>query len=242
MSSRQRIVLVVELALVLGFVSVVSAQPAATEEGFVSVFNGNDLSGWTPMEAMSWSAKDGVLSCSGEGHGWLRSDKEYQNFTLRLEYRILKDGNSGVFIRATEKGNPAFTGMEVQIADDHGKEPTKAATGALYDAVAPAKNMSKPAGEWNQVEITCKGRQMSTTLNGQKLWEIDLDDATLNATIAEEDRARYARELQKARAEDKPPPFREDRQLSKRAPKGFLGLQNHGTPVQFRNIRIKVLQ
>jgi hypothetical protein len=132
--------------------------------------------------------------------------------------------------------------MEVQIADDQGKEPTKATTGALYDAVAPAKNMSKLAGEWNQVEITCKGRQMSVAMNGQKLWAIDLDDPTLNAEIVEADRSRFAKEFQQARAEGKPIPPREDRQLSKRAAKGFIGLQNHGTPVQFRNIRIRVLE
>jgi hypothetical protein len=82
------------------------------EEGFVPLFNGKDLTGWHVMGTPAWKVEDGVLVCTGEGGGWLRSDKQYENFVLRLEFRISKGGNSGIFIRSALEGNPAFTGME----------------------------------------------------------------------------------------------------------------------------------
>ena len=66
---------------------------------------------------------------------------------LELEYAINDGGNSGVFIHSALEKNPAFTGHEMQILADYGKEPKKFTTGSLYDVVAPAKNMSKPHGE-----------------------------------------------------------------------------------------------
>ena len=84
---------------------------------------------------------------------WLRTEKAYGDFTLDFEYAINKSGNSGVFLRSALEKNPAFSGHEMQILDDHGRAPAKFTSGSLYDVVAPAKNMSKPAGDWNQVHI-----------------------------------------------------------------------------------------
>jgi hypothetical protein len=178
------------------------------EEGFVLLFNGKDLTGWHVMGTPAWKVEDGVLVCTGEGGGWLRSDKQYENFVLRLEFRISKGGNSGIFIRSALEGNPAFTGMEVQILDDHGRQPTPHTTGAIYDAVAPKKNMSKPAGEWNFVEIICSGPWVVVAMNGEEIVRVNMD---------------------------------EHPKLKDRLRKGYIGLQNHGSRVEFRNIRIKEL-
>ena len=78
-------------------------------------------------------------------------------------------GNSGVFLRSGLEKNPAFTGHEMQILDDNGREPKKFTTGSLYDVVAPSKNMSKPAGQWNSARITTQGSRIQVWLNGEAI-------------------------------------------------------------------------
>jgi len=200
-------------------------EPILTEQekqkGFVPLFNGKDFTGWKVL-GKPWLIENGVMICPGKGYGWVRTEKHYKDFILRLEYKISKGGNSGIFIRAAEKGNPAFSGMEVQILDDYGRKPTVHTAGALYGAVAPCKNMSKPAGEWNQVEITCKGSRVKMVMNGVTLYDIDMDDPELNARIMT-----YKGHGAKP--------------LNTRVREGYIGLQNHGARVEFRKIRIKIL-
>jgi len=192
----------------------------AAEKGWVSLFNGKDLAGWTvtadePGHEETWQVKEGVIQCGQKGGSWLRSNEEYEDFILSLEYKISERGNSGIFIRSAKEGNPAFTGMELQILDDHGEEPERHHTGAIYASVAPSKNMSKPAGEWNKVTIFCIGRRVIDVMNGEKIIDVNLDDYTV-------------------RLENHEP-------LSRRLPKGFIGLQNYGNLAWFRNIKIKPL-
>ena len=84
--------------------------------------------------------------------------------------------NSGIFLRAGRTGNPAFSGMELQILSDAGKPADVHSTGSLYGAVAPTKNMAKPDGEWNQVEITAIKREVTAIWNGEKILDVQLDD------------------------------------------------------------------
>ena len=104
------------------------------------LFNGRDLAGWVPMLGGEWRVERGVLvgrngvdwTTNPEKSGsWLRTAKEYSNFTLELEYAINTRGNSGVFLRSALEKNPAFTGHEVQILDDHGRAPAKYTSGSL---------------------------------------------------------------------------------------------------------------
>ena len=149
-------------------------------QGTVTLFNGRDLGGWVIMHGGEWSVEDGAIvarngtnwTTNPEKSGsWLRTEKEYGDFALEFEYAINARGNSGVFIRSALEKNPAFSGHEMQILDDHGREPRKSTTGALYDVVGPSKNMSKPAGEWNQAKITTHGPRIEVTLNGEKIVE-----------------------------------------------------------------------
>ena len=151
------------------------------------LFNGRDLDGWVSMYGGEWSVVDGVLigkngtnwSTNPEKSGsWLRTAKEYSDFVLEFEYAINQNGNSGVFIRSGLEKNPAFTGHEMQILDDHGREPKKSSTGALYDVVAASKNMSKPAGEWNKTRITCTGKRIQINLNGEDIVDYQTDRLT----------------------------------------------------------------
>jgi hypothetical protein len=152
-----------------------------------SLFNSRDLSGWVQMHSGEWKVEDGVLiGRNGQGWttnpeksgSWLRTEKSYGDFILELEYAINARGNSGIFVHSALEKNPAFTGHEMQILDDAGREPKKSTTGALYDVVAASKNMSKPTGEWNQVRIECKGPRIQITMNGQPI----IDYITSRAT------------------------------------------------------------
>ncbi|HWH72370.1 MAG TPA: DUF1080 domain-containing protein [Candidatus Sulfotelmatobacter sp.] len=151
------------------------------------LFNGRDLTGWVAMHGGQWSIENGVLighdgtnwSTNPQVSGsWLRTEKEYGDFVLELEYAINAKGNSGIHFRAGLEKNPSFTGYEMQILDDAGREPKKTTTGSLYDVVVPTKNMSKPAGEWNKVRITCKGNRIQVNLNGEDIIDFQGDRRT----------------------------------------------------------------
>jgi len=191
---------------------------AERKDGWFPLFNGVDLTGWkaTGGHPEAFYVKDGVIECDGSGGGWLKTDKQFENFILRIEYKLSKGANSGIAIRALPQGNPAFSGMEIQLLDDHGKPPTAHMTGAIYDSVAPTQNTSKPAGEWNEMEITCNNRQVKVALNGTEIVSANLDDYTTSI--------------------NNQTPLRE------RATCGFIELQDHtGHHLWFRNIRIRDL-
>ena len=86
---------------------------------FHSLFNGKDLAGWVVVETEpgKWHVQDGELVIDKAHGGWIRTDREYADFVLKLEFNLTPGGNSGVFIRAPEKGNGAFAGMEIQMLD-----------------------------------------------------------------------------------------------------------------------------
>jgi hypothetical protein len=169
------------MGLILGITMGCSTpQPRAMSQ---SLFNGRDLSGWVVMHGGEWSVEDGALvgrngenwSTDPEVSGsWLRSEREYQDFILDFEYAI--HGNSGVFLRSARDKNPAFTGYEMQILSDHGRDPAIWSAGGLYDVVAASRNMSRPAGEWNQVRILYEGYRIQIIWNGELV--VDFDEAT----------------------------------------------------------------
>jgi hypothetical protein len=147
------------------------------------LFNGRDLTGWVVTHGGEWSVEGGILvgrnganwSTDPEVSGsWLRTEREYGDFILDLEYAI--EGNSGVFLRSALEKNPAFTGYEMQIVSDHGRPPSKGSAGSLYDVVAATRNMSRLAGEWNKVRILCEGERIQVIWNGELT--LDFEEAT----------------------------------------------------------------
>jgi 3-keto-disaccharide hydrolase len=204
------------LAVALATLAFVDRAVAAE---WVSLFNGKNLDGWKAIDGpmSAWKVEDGLLYCSGGGGGWLSSDKEYADFEIELEFRVPPGGNSGVFLRAPHQGNPAFAGMEIQILDDKGREYTKLQPyqycGSLYDLEPPKTRVSKPAGEWQKMHITCSGRNVKVSLNDTPIVDADLDQY-------------------KGKLATHPG-------LTRTA--GYVGLQNHGTRLDFRNIRLREL-
>lgn len=195
--------------------------PAEAADGFVALFNGRDTEGWTTAGNISaWKAVDGELHIDkAAGNGWwLRTVKQYRDFDLRLEFNVPKGGNSGVGIRGSTTGDPAFTGFEVQIFDSHGQQPAVNVCGAVYGAIAPASVACKPAGEWNEYRILLVGDTLNVWLNGAQIHKDEkLDDRGFVHD-----------------PKNKSP-------LRDRLTTGHIALQDHGDPVRFRNLRIKDL-
>src|SRR5438445_9625829 len=158
----------------------------AGEDGFVRLFpNDGETKGWTvgtwndvskPMNDVHWTLKDGVLYSSKTRGNWLMSDKEYGDFILECEIKLGPKGNSGIALRAPMKGDPAFDGMELQVADFHYNEQAKDSelTGGIYRAIAPTKQVYKPT-EWNKFRIELKGDHLKVTLNAEVIQDVDLD-------------------------------------------------------------------
>ena len=188
-----------------------------------SLCNGHDLSGWKAISGplSGWHAENGVLYCDGGVGGWLATTDQYKDFELELEFRLPAGGNSGIFLRAPETGNPAFDGMEIQVLDDAAPQYAKIAPwqhcGSLY-GLAPAKlGAAKKAGEWQKYFIVCDGQRVKVTLNGTLVVDADLADYQEGKTT-----------------DGKPHPGIKRTQ-------GVVGLQNHETGIEYRNLRIRTL-
>ncbi len=165
-----------------------------TELGYQSLLGDKDLRGaegygWegaTADASSCWKLVDGVLECTGERGPWLRSLREYGDFNLRLEYKLKPGGNSGVYLRVPHKGDhrgrelaDGPSGVEVQLLDDAAEryadiKPEQFA-GSIY-AVAPANpHVSRPAGEWNTLEIDCRGTKYRVVHNGVTVIDVDAE-------------------------------------------------------------------
>ncbi len=195
----------------------------AAESGYTEIFNGKNLDGWTLVKGQGpgYVVRDGVLVCPTEGGGNLLTDKEYADFILRFEFKMEPGGNNGIGIRAPLAGDIAYSGMEIQILDhDHEKykgwlKPSQR-HGSVYDVIPASADALKPAGEWNQEEITAKGKRITVKLNGKVITDADLSTVT------------------------DPEVLKKHPGLSR--PSGRVGFLGHGSLVEFRNVRIRELK
>ena len=150
---------------------------AFAEEGFKPLFDGTGTSGWRPRNESgnnAWKVQDGILKNdikTGEHGTDLVTDAKFWNFTVRYEYMVPEDSNSGFYLRGRH---------EIQILGDSKKgQPDKGGDGAIYQHTAPSVYASKPNGEWNSAEATIVGNKISITLNGKKIHEnVEVDRAT----------------------------------------------------------------
>ena len=159
---------------------------AITELGYRSLFNGTDLTGWEGGRgdaAKCWKTEDGLLVCTGQPGTWLRSREKFGDFNLRLEYKFRPGGNSGVYVRVPEDGNHhgIGAGIEVQILDDAAErykslQPYQY-TGSLYAIVPADPRVTRPAGEWNTMEIDCRGTAYRVVNNGVVVIQADENTA-----------------------------------------------------------------
>ncbi len=195
----------------------VSAEEAG--EGFVPLFDGRDLSGWTGNMS-GYVPENGRLVVHPELEGGnLYTEKEYADFVLRFEFKLSPGANNGVGVRTPPEGDAAYEGLEIQILEDSapqywGLMPYQY-HGSVY-GIAPAKRgCLKPAGEWNTEEITLAGRRATVKVNGTTVVDADLDEATAAGTMDSRDHPGLKRKA------------------------GRIGFLGHGSALEFRRIRIK---
>jgi hypothetical protein len=207
---------------------------AAEEEGFNALFpESGTPKGWVvrqwndvskPAEGVVWKIENGVLHGGLPRGSWLMSEKEYGDFILDYQFKLGETGNSGCALRAPMKGDPAFDGLELQMADYRYNTSAKPSelTGGLYRAVAPRKQVYKPT-EWNHYRVTVKGANVQVVLNGEQILDVNLDEQL--ETVKRHD------------GTDAPA-------LKDRPRKGHIGFQElsrGGSIVEIRNAKIKVL-
>ncbi len=156
-------------------------------DGFVPMFDGKSLKGWKTTG--NWVVdENGTIALKprpGET-GWQRYDaylmteRTYKDFTIDLEFKIAKKGNSGVFFRVGDPLSPVDKGIEVQILDTHGlKNPGHHDCGGVIRTSGPSKNMAKPAGEWNRYTISCIEHHLTVELNGEQIIDLMLDESAM---------------------------------------------------------------
>jgi hypothetical protein len=190
----------------------------------IHLFNGKDLNGWTPVldqkdadPAKTWSVADGVLKCTGHPAGYIKTDREFADYTLTLEYRWAPGtagGNNGVLVHASTpralgiwpksievqllKGNAGdlwVIGTDLDVPDEATRKEGRRHKNLTDDS-------EKPVGEWNRIEITCKGDTIRVKVND------DLVNEATNCTVT----------------------------------RGAICLQSEGAPIEYRNIVLTPLR
>lgn len=208
-------------ALIGGSLLVADDTAAKAEEGFVSLFNGKDMTGWVGNTKGYYADGKGSIVCDPKKAGGnVYTEKEYGNFILRFDFKLSPGANNGLGIRAPLTGDAAYVGMELQILDDtaekyKGIQPWQR-HGSIYGIAAAKTGHLKPVGEWNSQEVIADGRHITVKLNGTTIVDVENLDTV-----------------------ETPHPREQHPGLKNE--KGHIGFLGHGDPLEFRNIRIKEL-
>ncbi|SDD35321.1 DUF1080 domain-containing protein [Niabella drilacis] len=196
------------------------------KEGFVPLFNGVDMKGWTG-NTEGYFAQEGAIVCDpsipvpeGANHN-VYTEKEYGDFVMRFEFQLTPGANNGLGIRAPLTGDAAYEGMELQILDNEAPiykdlQPYQY-HGSVYGIIPALRGYLKPVGEWNYEEVRAVGNRITVILNGKTIVDGDIAKASKNNT-------------------ETPDHKKHPGLLNKTGHIGFLG---HGSFVKFRNLRIK---
>jgi hypothetical protein len=209
-------------SITLAVLVIVVQSTAAWSQEWQNVLTNDAIVGWEPKGGAtkdSWTVKDGVLTCTGRAKGrtgdlmdwgiaWIGTKKDYTDFALDFEFKLPPGANSGVFIRVPKKGHPTFDGMEIQILDDFSAE---------YKGVPPIQQcgaLYKIAPPSKQtVKPAGQWNHMRVTAVGDRI-TVELN----------------GEKIIDANGKSHP-------EILKRSPRGPVGLQNHGTQLEFRNIK-----
>jgi len=193
------------------------------KEGYKILFDGTNMHEWTG-NLVDYTIEEGTISLTPSKNfgGNLYTKKEYGDFIYRFEFQLTPAANNGLGIRTPMEGDAAYVGMELQILDSEHPVYSKLEEyqyhGSVYGIIPAKRGYLKPTGEWNYQEVEAKGNHIKITLNGTVILDGDLKEATKNGT----------------------PDGKEHPGLFNK--KGHIGFLGHGSPVKFRNIRIKELK
>lgn len=227
--------LLIVLALPLHATEPNTLSPEESKDGFTLIFDGKTLDGWRTYKQEKpkdqWKVVDGAITLTTPGGGDLITSGQFENFELRLQFKIAPDGNSGIMWHVAEiKGAPYLTGPEYQILDsfdhpNHKYDHETAAgnvAGCFYGFTTAKPEWSKPVGEWNDARIRIDGSKITLYLNGHKTADFDTSGEEYKALLA---KSKFA-DWKKFNAMEK----------------GHICFQDHGDVVSFRNIRVKTLK
>jgi hypothetical protein len=211
------------------------------KDGWVLLFNGKDFTGWRQCNstemAKNWVVEDGamkVFTATGKNPGQasggdiLYSKKKFRNFELSVDWKVSKMGNSGIFFNVREVPGQAiyYAAPEIQVLDNvdasDNKIPSHLA-GSLYDMIAADPKTVKPAGEWNNIVIRINNGKVTHIQNGVKVVEYELWTPKWDEMVAGSKFKSF-------------PGF-----IEGIAKEGYIGLQDHGYSIWFRNIKIREL-
>ena len=197
-------------------------ESVASEEGFVSLFDGETLDGWTleKKTGEGYRVEDGKITLPPGGGGNLLTGTEFRDFVFRFEFRLFDGSNNGLGIRAPFGARDiAYDGIELQIIDNTAEryEDIKPwqRHGSLYHVFPARTGFLRPVGEWNEQEVIARGTRVKVILNGVTILDVDTDGVMDAALLAEHPG------------------------LQRRS--GHIGFLGHNEPVEFRNVRIKDL-
>lgn len=203
--------------------------PEEKAAGWVLLFDGSTLDGWKTSSGLPSGVpvEQGAINPHGCGGYMMIHERVWADFELALDFKISKGCNSGVFVRTFPlKPRPGkdvgFNGIEIAIDD------TITAgyhdTGAVYDLVKPRKNAMKPVGQWNHLVVVCDRALIAVTLNGQDVTRMDLDQWQTPHRRPDGSGHKF------------------DIAYKNHPRQGYIGLQDHGAPCWFQNIKIRPIR
>ncbi len=188
-------------------------------EGFVSLFNNYDLTGWIG-DTKGYVVEDGTIVCKPGGN--LYTENEYSDFVFSFEFKLTPGSNNGLGIRTPAKGNAAYQAMELQIIDNTADKYKNIKPwqkhGSIYGVVPAKVGYLKPVGEWNHEVVYANGPNIKVVLNGETIVDANIEEASTPKTIDGRNHPGLKRD------------------------KGHIGFLGHGSRVEFRNIKINTLE
>ena len=223
----------VVLAIIAGLVSVsytvAGDNELSSEEkqaGWQLLFNGRDLTGWkcNNGKPIATSIEDVSLVPYKSGGYIIVYDKPFSDFVLKCDVRWEDPRcNSGIFFRVEDLEDPVNTGFEIQVMS--GTKTGKHEFGSIYDLVATSKNAGNETGKWNTVEIKCQGPHINVQVNGELVSKINCDLFDLPGVCPDGEKHKY-------KIKGNP------RAVKDFARVGYLGLQDHGHKVWYKNVKL----
>jgi hypothetical protein len=200
--------------------------PEEKEAGWKLLFNGRDHDGWicNNGKPIATPVEDGCLLPYKSGGYIIMYDKQqFGDFELKCDVKMGDDEcNSGIFFRVASPRNPVYSGFEIQVMNSD--KPDMHAFGAVYDLMPPTKLVQRGTGEWNTVELTCRGPEIVVKVNGEETTRMNCDEFTERGKRPDGSRHKFGNVI-------------------KDAPRvGYIGFQDHGHPVWYKNVKIRELK
>jgi len=229
------------LALTFLFAVSLSASYAKKPASEKVLFDGSSLEAFDFAEGAWEIDEDGALTCNMQevtdkkgnkklrGMGYLWTKDTYGDFEISLEYKLSEGANSGVFYRS-KKEDPVHQGFEVQLMDNegfqktHGKKEPRKLNGSFYEGKAPSAYPANPVGEWDKLTLKAVGPRITCHINGVEVFDVDVNDWPEVGKNPDGTPNKF-----KVAIKDKPR-------------SGYIGFQNHGQYVWFRDIKITSLK